>query len=81
MESMLYDFIVTNNIATEDEISLVTNINGWNVKSLNDIIWCRAGYHDAKQCLECEPENFWASNELRWKLGIEEQPEEDEDED
>ena len=27
--SLLYDFIRDNEIATEEEISLVTNINGW----------------------------------------------------
>lgn len=29
IEAMLWDFIADNNIATEDEVRLVTNINGW----------------------------------------------------
>lgn len=57
-EQKIYDFIVSNEIATETEISLVTNINGWNVETLNSIIWCRTAYHDADQCLACEPQNF-----------------------
>ena len=57
-ESKIYDFIINNNIATENEIQLVTNISGWNVETLNAIIYARTAYHDPLQCLESEPENF-----------------------
>lgn len=30
IEDLLYDFIRNNELATEEEISLVTNINGYN---------------------------------------------------
>ena len=30
IEAMLLDFIVDNNIATDDEVRLVSDINGWN---------------------------------------------------
>lgn len=57
-ETKIYDFIVNNEIATENEIQLVTNISGWNVETLNAIIYARTAYHDPAQCLISEPENF-----------------------
>ena len=42
----IFDFIVEWNIATEEEIQLVTKINGWNEESLNDIIYVKTGYRD-----------------------------------
>lgn len=78
--SLLYDFIRDNEIATEEEISLVTNINGWSEKSLNDIIWCRTEYHDAEQCYNCEPDSFYFSEELLDYYGLTEDEEEEEEE-
>lgn len=78
IEDLIYDFIRDNEIATEEEISLVTNICGYNVEALNNIIWCRTGYHDAEQCYDCEPENYYLSEELKDYYGLNEE-EEDED--
>lgn len=78
IEDAIYDFIRDNEIATESEISLVTNINGYNEETLNAIIWSRTAYHDAKQCYECEPENFYLSEWLKDYYGLNEE-EEDED--
>lgn len=79
-ESKIYDFIVENCIATEAEIQLVTNINGWNVEALNDIIFARTGYHDPEQCHDCEPENYMLSDELRAYYGLDDDEEEEEEE-
>lgn len=48
------EYLVNNDIATEEEITLVTQINGWNEESLNDIIYARTGYHDMEQYTESE---------------------------
>lgn len=77
IENLLYDFIRDNEIATEDEISLVTNINGWSEESLNDIIHCRTGYYDAPQLYACEPENYYFSEELLEAYGLTEDEEEE----
>lgn len=45
----LYDKIVEYGIATEAEINLVTDINGWNEEAMNDIIYCRTGYRSIEQ--------------------------------
>lgn len=40
------NFLIEQGIATEDEISLVTQINGYSIDTLNDILYARTGYHD-----------------------------------
>lgn len=79
IENLIYDFIRDNEIATEDEISLVTNINGWSEESLNDIIHCRTEYHDIPQLYSCEPENYYFSEELLEEYGLNEDEDEDEE--
>lgn len=76
-ESLIYDFIAENGIATENEIALVTSIAGWGVDQLNGIIYARTGYHDAKQCYNCEPENYNLSDALKSFYGIDVEGEED----
>lgn len=78
--SLLYDFIRDNEIATEEEISLVTNINGWSEESLNDIIHARTEYHDVPQLYACEPDNYYFSEELLEKYGLTEDEDEEEEE-
>ena len=76
IENLLYDFIRDNEIATEDEISLVTNINGYSEETLNDIIHCRTEYHDVPQLYACEPENYYFSEELLEAYDLTEEEEE-----
>lgn len=47
----MVDFLIDNGIATMEEIRLVTYINGYTAKSLNDIIYVRTGYRDIEQLL------------------------------
>lgn len=44
-----YNYLVETGTATEEEISLVTSINGWNEKSFDDILYVRTGYRDIDQ--------------------------------
>ena len=37
-------YLIETGIATEDEVILVTNINGYNVKTMEDILDVRTGY-------------------------------------
>ena len=45
-------FLEKEGIATGDEIDLVTKINGYNLETINDIIYVRTGYRDYEQLLE-----------------------------
>jgi len=44
-----FEKITDYGIATEKEISLITDINGYNEETLNDVIFCRTGYRDIEQ--------------------------------
>ena len=50
----LWDAIVEHGIATEEELELVTAINGYNEDTLNDVIYVRTGYRNIEQLLEEE---------------------------
>ena len=54
LNNKIYDYILNNDIATKDEIRLVTSINGYNEESLNSIIYSRTGYRSIEQLQELE---------------------------
>lgn len=59
-----YDFLVNNNIATADEINLVTNIIGYSEDSLNKILYAKIGYRSYNQVKECEPDNYFFADDV-----------------
>ena len=61
IESMLWDFIIDNNIATESELQLVTSINSWSEETMNDVIYAKKGLRDYEQCMS---EGYTGTNEL-----------------
>ena len=52
--SKLWDNILSYEIATEEELQLITSINGYNETTLNDVIYVRTGYHTLDQYIRCE---------------------------
>ena len=50
----LFDFLVDNNIATENEVILVTNINGYKPETLLAILKARTGYNSPEQYMSAE---------------------------
>lgn len=44
-----YDILVDYGVATEDEVELVTNINGYNPQALLDILYVRTGNRSFEQ--------------------------------
>lgn len=61
IEAMLWDFIVDNNIATEDEVRLVSDINGLNEETMTDIIYAKTGLRSYEQCKD---EGYSGTDEL-----------------
>ena len=47
--SELYNKLIDGDCFTAEELELVTNINGWNVETLNDCIYARFGYNSWEQ--------------------------------
>lgn len=74
-ESLLWGFIVENNIATEDECSLITDINGYSEETMMDIIYARTGLRSIEQCND--DGGFYLSEELIERFGLEEDEEEE----
>ena len=44
-----WEYIVDRGIATEEELRLITSINGYNIDTLNDVIYARTGYRSIDQ--------------------------------
>lgn len=53
-ENELYNLIVEYGIATPGELDLVTDISGYDMETLNAVIFSRTGYHDIEQFIEAE---------------------------
>ena len=51
-----WDYLVEAGIATEQELDLITDINGYNMESLNDVIYARTAFHDVEQLQEKDEE-------------------------
>ena len=48
----IWDYLIDYGIATEEELKLVTCINGYNEDTLNSVIYARTAYHDIEQLKE-----------------------------
>lgn len=51
---VMYEKLVENLIATEDEISLVCSINGSSIDTLNSILYSKTGYRTWEQYYNME---------------------------
>ena len=45
----MWDWLIELGTATEEELQLITDINGYNMDVLNDVLYCRTGYRDREQ--------------------------------
>lgn len=66
----IYNYMIDYELVSEEALSIITSINGYNEDTLNDVLYCVSGYHDMEQYLEYEDRETYA-----------EYYEEDEDED
>lgn len=47
--TQLWDYIMGYEIATEEELKLLTYINGYSEETLNDVLYVRTGYRSIEQ--------------------------------
>ena len=45
----IWEYITERGIATEEELQLITSINGYNEEALNDVLYARTGYRSIEQ--------------------------------
>ena len=50
--SEMWDYLVESGIATENELCLVTDINGYNEETMLDVLYARTGYRNFEQLEE-----------------------------
>ena len=48
----LYTDLIVGGYFTEEELDLVTSINGWAIETLNDCIYARYACHDYEQLVK-----------------------------
>lgn len=61
---LTWNFILENNIASVESLELITNINGYNIETLNQVIHANTAYHDIKQLYDCERDCFYFDDEI-----------------
>lgn len=49
---MIWNELIEMSIANEEELILVTTLNGYNVETLNDVLFVRTGYRSLEQLTE-----------------------------
>jgi len=49
-----WDFCLDHEIASKQELDLVTKLNGFNWETIMDVIYVRTGYRDIEQYVEME---------------------------
>ena len=47
-----YEALIEANVATEGELALVTNINGYSLETLEAVLYARTGYRDIVDYLD-----------------------------
>src|SRR5690554_4507586 len=51
LEDLIYCYYIDAELFTEEELQLLTNINGYSVETLNDALFARYGYRDLEQMM------------------------------
>ena len=62
--NQINDFIIENEIATQDEVDLCGSVAGFSPETMNAIIYARTGYHDIEQLYACERRNFYFNSDI-----------------
>ena len=63
--NLIYDFIIENELTSEDALNLLTRVSGYNVEILNNAIYCLTAYHDIEQLWNCEKDNFYFNDDIK----------------
>lgn len=50
----LWDELLEMELFTEEELKLITNMNGYSIETLNNALYVRYGYRDLEQMKESE---------------------------
>ena len=45
----LWEELIERGIATEEQLQLITNVNGYSIQTLEDVLYCQTGYRTLDQ--------------------------------
>ena len=54
-----YNYLLGYDIVSEETLDVVTSINGYNEKTLDDVLYVKTGYRDIEQYLEYEDQETY----------------------
>ena len=74
--TLIEDFILENELVSEDALELALACAGRDVETLNYIIYHETGYHDIPQLFDCEHDNFMFNDEVISYYCLDEETEE-----
>ncbi len=79
--TLIYDFILVNELCTEDELSMAVDVGGYNTETLNYVIYRQTGYHDIEQLYDTtdERKSLYFSDAVLDYYGLNDTDDEDED--
>lgn len=50
----MWSWLIEKGVATYQELQLITDINGYKMQTLNDVLYARTGYRDREQYEDAE---------------------------
>ena len=53
----VYEYLIDNELFTQGELDLASNLQGFNIDTMNDCIYARYGYRSLEQMLEEDEED------------------------
>lgn len=54
--TLTYEYLIDHELFTQEELDLATNLNGFNMETLNDCLYVRFGYRSLEQMLDEDPD-------------------------
>lgn len=69
---LIYDFILENELCTENELNMACDVGGFNTETLNYVIYRQTAYHDIEQLWDCEKDSFNFNDDVINFYGLEE---------
>ena len=79
-ENLAYDFILENELVSQEALDLGLACGGNSMDTYNYIIYYSTGYHDIEQLWECEKDSFYFNDNVIEYYGLGEESEESEEE-
>lgn len=54
-----YNYLIEYEIVSEETLNVVTSINGYNEKTIDDVLYVKTGYRNMEQYLEYEDQETY----------------------